>query len=150
MPLVFAAVTDPVASGFVGSLAHPGSNITESESAASLLARGPNGAVVVLPSSFINVNRHLLIALLSRHRLLAIYPFRAYSSSGGLVSNGPVFANFFGAQHLRRSDSEGGETRGPACPAPNKFELLINIKTVKTLGLTVPPTLLAPADEVIE
>ena len=98
-----------------------------------------------------NSSRDLIIALASRHRLPVVYPFRVFISAGGLVSYGPDTID----PHRRAADYVNRILRGdkPAelpVQAPTKFELAINLKTAKALGLEVPHTLLARADEVIE
>ena len=111
----------------------------------------PNGGLMVLPDVFTYVHRELIVALAARHRLPAIYPFRYFPASGGLMSYGvdPV-------DEFRRAASYIDRILNGAKPAelpvqqPTKFELVINLKTAKALGLDIPPTLLARADEVIE
>jgi putative ABC transport system substrate-binding protein len=217
IPIVMAAVNDPVEQGFVSSLAHPGGNITgfsfidfqmvgkwlemlkeaapgvsraalmfnpdmspqyylylrsfeamprsiaaqvtaspvrdtgEVEAAMTKLGREPGGGLIVAPDAFTVVHQHLFIRLAQQHRLPAVYSYRIIVAQGGLMSYGPdPFDNF------RRSASYIDRILKGAKPAdlpvqqPTKFELAINLKTAKALGLEVPPTLLARADEVIE
>ena len=115
------------------------------------LAREPNGGLMVLPDiSMINY-REAIIALAARHRVPAIYPFRFFAASGGLMSYGTdveeVFRRAAGYVDRILKGTSPGEL---PIQAPTKYELVINLKTAKALGLEVPPTLLARADEVIE
>jgi ABC-type uncharacterized transport system substrate-binding protein len=114
-------------------------------------AREPNGGLMVLPDASTLNNRDLIVALAARHRLPAIYPFRYFATSGGLVSYGNDVADA-----LRRAASyvdrilKGAKPGDLPVQAPVKYELVINHKTARTLGLEVPPLMLARADEVIE
>ena len=216
VPIVFGAVVDPVGSGFVASLSHPGGNITgfanfeyslsgkwldlckdvapstaraavlrdaaspaeigmfaaiqlaapslglgvepvgmndpdEIERAIIAFARRPNGSLIVLGSALANIHRDLLITLAARHRLPAVYSDRVFVAAGGLISYGPDRIDQF-----RRSATyvdrilRGEKPANLPVQAPTKYELVLNLKTAKALGLDVPPTLLARADEVIE
>ena len=216
VPIVFPVASDPVAAGFVESLARPGGNATgfmdweygmavkwpellkqiapsvtrvavlrdptiptgpaqfgviqavapslgmdvvpinvrdvpEIERALAAFARSSNGSLIVTPSGFASVNRDLIITLAARHRLPAVYFGRYFVNSGGLISYGNDIVD----QYRRAAGYVDRILRGekPAdlpVQAPTKYELVINLKTAKTLGLDVPPTLLARADEVIE
>jgi len=216
VPIVFPVASDPVAAGFVESLARPGGNATgfmdweygiavkwpellkqiapsvtrvavlrdptiptgpaqfgviqavapalgmdlvpinvrdvpEIERALAAFARSSNGSLIVTPSGFASVNRDLIITLAARHRLPAVYFGRYFVTSGGLISYG----NDIVEQYRRAAGYVDRILRGekPAdlpVQAPTKYELVINLKTAKALGLTVLPTLLARADEVIE
>jgi putative ABC transport system substrate-binding protein len=217
IPIVFAAVVDPIGSGFVASLARPGSNSTgfalseppmaskwvellkgiapgtapaaflfnpelapfageyfrhaeaaaarlrveltaaaahddrDIEDALAALARLPNGGLVVNPDTFNRIHRQQIIALTARHRLPAIYGYGYYVADGGLMSYGadPI-------DHFRQAASyvdrilRGEKPADLPVQAPTKFEMVINLKTAKALGLTIPDTLLATADEVIQ
>jgi putative ABC transport system substrate-binding protein len=111
----------------------------------------PNLGLVVLPSVFATTYRTQLIAAAISNRLPAIYPYRFFAEAGGLMSYGINIPNQFrgAAQYVDRILR--GEKAGELpVQAPDKFELVINLKTAKALGLDIPPTLLARADEVIE
>jgi len=218
VPIVFAAISDPVGSGFVETLARPGGNATgftnfvstmaakwlevlkeiapqvqravllfnpqtapyvaqyyqrpfeaaapsfgvraiaavvhqtgEIEAAIADMAREPGGGLVVPPDNFSYVHRELIFALAARHRLPAVYPFRFMAREGGLISYGVDLGETFprAAEYVDRI-LKGTQPADLPVQAPTKFELAINLKTANTLGLNVPPTLLARADEVIE
>jgi putative ABC transport system substrate-binding protein len=93
----------------------------------------------------------LIIGLAARHRIPAVYPFRFYASDGGLVSFGIDPADLFrrAASYVDRI-LRGEKAADLPVQAPTRYELVVNLKTAKSLGLNVPPTLLAIADEVIE
>src|SRR5207253_1378895 len=125
IPIVFAGVSDPVGSGLVAS--------------------------IVMPDAFTTVQRKAIIALAAQHRFPAIYPYRYEVVDGGLMSYGVDTVDL-----LRRAALyvdrilKGEKATDLAVQAPVKFELVINLKTAKALGLEIPPMLLARADEVIE
>jgi len=123
----------------------------EMERAIAVFARGSNGGLIVTASSATAVHRELIIMLAARHGLPAVYPFRYYVTSGGLISYGPDPTDQFrrAAGYVDRI-LKGEKAADLPVQAPTKYELAINLKTAKALGLTVPPTLLARADEVIE
>ena len=216
VPIVFTQTPDPVAAGFVASLARPGGNATgfttseygvsgkwlellkeiapgvnrvavlrdptipagvgqfasiqsvapsfgvelspvnvrdanEIERDVTAFARGSNGGLIVTSSGLAAFHRQLIIALAARHRLPAIYSYRYFATSGGLISYGPDPIDQFhrAASYVDRI-LKGEKPADLPVQAPTKYELAINLKTAKALGLTVPPTLLARADEVIE
>jgi len=216
VPIVFTALSDPVAAGFVDSLARPGGNATgfmnfefslsgkwpellkqiapdvtrvavlrdpaisagpalfgviqsvapslrmevnpvnvrnadEIERAVAAFARAPNGGLIVTGSGLAQLHRDLIIALAARHKLPAVYYERFFVAAGGLVSYG---ANYID-QYRRAAGYADRILKGekPAdlpVQAPTKYETVLNLKTAKALGLDVPPTVLARADEVIE
>ena len=214
IPIVFTNVVDPVGSGYVASLSHPGGNATgftqfeyrisgkwfellrevapsvsrvavirdprigpgigqfaviqamapelvelfpvdplstaEIEHALTALARSANGGLIVTSGSTAFA-RDLIIALASRHRLPAIYPFRYFAQSGGLISYGPnsVEPSRGAASYVDRI-LKGEKPADMPVQAPTKYELVINLKTAKALGLVISPSLLSRADEVIE
>ena len=216
IPIVFVRVTDPVATGFVDTLARPGGNITgfmnaeyslsgkwlelltqiapgvtraavlkdpnnpagsgdfgviqiaaqlrglevkpinvddprELETSIAVFARSANGGLIVTPSASVSVHRDLIVTLAARYKLPAVYGNRANASGGGLISYGPAFVDQFrrAADYVDRI-LKGEKPADLPVQAPTKFELVINLKTAKALGLTVPQSLLAAADEVIE
>ena len=111
----------------------------------------PNGGLIVVVSSWATVHRELIIALAATHRLPAVYPHRYFVAGGGLVSYGPDLIDQYrrAAGYVDRI-LKGEKPADLPVQAPTKYELVINLKTAKALGLDVPPTLLARADEVIE
>jgi putative tryptophan/tyrosine transport system substrate-binding protein len=216
LPIVFAAVADPVGAGFVESMARPGGNATgfmiyeyslggkflellrqiapnvtrvavlrdannpallatfgavrgaaqllgvevsvvdtrdagEIERGVTAFARSANGGLIVLPGARASVHGALIVALAERFKLPAIYPFRYHTTGGGLIYYGPDFVEPFrpAAGYVDRI-LKGEKAADLPVQAPTKYELVINLKTAKALGLTVPPMLLAQADEVIE
>jgi putative tryptophan/tyrosine transport system substrate-binding protein len=131
--------------------ASPVHNEAEIEAAITAFAREPRGGLIVAPDAFINTRRHLIMELAKQHRLPAIYGFRQFVTEGALMSYGPDTADI-----VRRSAAyvdrilKGEKPADLPVQSPTKYELVINLKTAKALGLEVPPTLLARADEVIE
>jgi putative ABC transport system substrate-binding protein len=126
-------------------------NTDEMEGVIEQFAREPDGALLVMPDLFTATNRQSIIALAAKHRLPALYPFRYFIASGGLMSYGTETLETYrqAASYVARVLK--GENPGDLpVQAPSKYELVINLKTAKALGLDVPPTLLARADEVIE
>ena len=219
LPIVFAAVGNPVAEGLVTSLARPGGNVTglslvqqelvgkslellkqavpEVSRVALLLkpdampdrakkdrlnaadvaaralgvrlqvveARGPEdfdrafsdmtraraGALAVLATPVFDSERRRLVDLAAKNRLPTVYSYRSYVEAGGLMSYGPDLADSFrrAATYVDRI-LKGARPGDLPVEQPTKFELVINLKTAKTLGLTIPPSLLQRADEVIQ
>jgi len=216
LPIVFVQVPDPVAAGFVDSLARPGGNATgftqyeygvggkllellkeirpaltraivlrdpttpdgigqfaaiqamgpslgvelrpigvrepvEIERAVSTISREPGGGLIVAASGLAIRHRELIITLAAKHRLPAVYPYRFFVIDGGLVSYGPNSIDPYrrAAGYVDRI-LKGEKPAELPVQAPTKYELVINLKTAKALGLDMPPTLLVRADEVIE
>jgi putative ABC transport system substrate-binding protein len=217
IPIVFAAITDPVGSGFIASLPRPGGNMTgvmnyeasvigkwlamlkeiapslvraafvvnpktaayynyylragealaqslgiepvpalvenatDIELALASFAGRPNGGLVVIPDVAATVHRDLIIALAARHGVPAVYFARYWVAAGGLMSYGNDFVDVFrqAASYVDRI-LRGDKPGNLPVQAATKFETIINLKTAKALGLTVPPGLLVAADEVIE
>jgi ABC-type uncharacterized transport system substrate-binding protein len=216
VPIVFTQVADPVAAGFVESLARPGGNATgfivfeygisvkwlellkeidprvtraavlrdpaiasgigqlaaiqgvapglgvelrpvdvrdtgEIERAVTAFARSPNGGLIVTASPLALVHRELIATLAARHRLPAVYSFRYFATVGGMISYGPNSIDPYrrAAGYVDRI-LKGEKPADLPVQAPTRYELVINLKTAKALGITIPPTVLARADEVIE
>jgi putative tryptophan/tyrosine transport system substrate-binding protein len=217
VPIVFAAVADPIGSGFIASLPRPGGNITgvmlyeasvtgkwlamlkeiapslvragfvanpktatfynyylrAGEAVASSLgitlvptlvenvadfertiqsfASAPNGGLVIIPDTATVAHRDLIIALAARHRMPAVYSQRIFVAAGGLMSYGVDFVDLCrqAAPYVDRI-LRGDKPANLPVQAATKFETIVNLKTAKALGLTVPPGLLVAADEVIE
>jgi len=216
VPIVFAAVADPVGAGYVETLARPGGNATgftvveysiagkwlgllkeiaprmtraavlrdsaiaagagffgaiqapasalgvelrpvdvrdsgEIERSVAAFAQTPNGGLIVTGSPAATARRDLIVKVAARHRLPAIYSVRPYVTAGGLISYGADFLDQFrlAAGYVDRI-LKGEKPSDLPVQAPTKYELVINLKTAKALGLDVPPTLLARADDVIE
>ena len=216
VPIVFPIIADPVAGGFVDSLAHPGGNATgfmlfeysmsgkwlellkqiapgvrrvavlgdpdtatgpaqfgviqalasslgveassfnkrdasEIERTVTSFARTPNGGLIVTAGGPALVNRDLVITLAARHKLPAIYFDRAFVTAGGLLSYGPDRIDLYrrAAGYVDRI-LKGEKPADMPVQAPTKYQRVINLKTAKALGLIVPQSLIAIADEVIE
>jgi putative ABC transport system substrate-binding protein len=216
VPIVFAAIPDPVGAGFVDSLSQPGGNATgflafeynlsgkwlellkeiapgvtraavlrdhalpagigqfaviqsvapsvgidvrpidvhdaaEIERSVATFARSGNGGMILTSSPLAEVHRDLIFALAARYKLPAIYTERHYVVDGGLISYGPSYFDQFrrAAGYVDRV-LKGEKPADLPVQAPTKYELIVNLKTAKALGLTIPPTVLSRADEVLE
>lgn len=114
-------------------------------------ARGTNGGLILTGSNLAILHRDLIVALAARHKLPTVYYERFYASAGGLISYGPDRIDLYrlAAGYVDRILRGESPAELPV-QAPTKFELTVNLKTAKALGLTVPPTLLATATELIE
>jgi putative ABC transport system substrate-binding protein len=123
----------------------------EMERAITAFARGSNSGLLVTGSSSASLHRKLIIGLAAQYRLPAVYFNRLFVTAGGLISYGPDYVDQFrlAAGYVHRI-LKGEKPGDLPVQAPTKYELVINLKTAKALGLDVPPTLLARADEVIE
>jgi putative ABC transport system substrate-binding protein len=123
----------------------------EMERAVAAFARTPNGGLIVTSGAAATLHRELIITLAAQHKLPAVYYERYFVAAGGLISYGADYIDQY-----RRSASyvdrilKGEKPADLPVQAPTKYELVINLKTAKTLGIEVPPMLLARADEVIE
>ncbi|MGA7532923.1 MAG: ABC transporter substrate-binding protein [Pseudolabrys sp.] len=123
----------------------------EIERAITTFARTANGGLIVTPNASVSVHRDLIVALAARHRLPAVYPFRYHADGGGLVSYGLDVVD-----QCRRAAGyvdrilKGEKPADLPVQAPTKYEMVINLKTAKALGLTLSESLIARADEVIE
>jgi putative ABC transport system substrate-binding protein len=127
------------------------SDATELEPAIVAAAREPGTALIVFPDIFTGAHHEQIVALAEQYMLPAIYPFRFFAAGGGLMSYGIDTPDLFRrmAGYVDRI-VKGAKPSDLPVQAPNKFELVINLKTAKALGLEIPPKLLALADEVIE
>jgi putative ABC transport system substrate-binding protein len=124
---------------------------TEIRQRFALFAREPNGAVVVFPSPVTVQYRESIISATAEQRLPAIYPYHFFAVDGGLMSYGaPLLDVYRGAASYADRILRGAKVAELPVQQPTKYELVINLKTAKALGLTVPQSLLASADEVIE
>jgi putative tryptophan/tyrosine transport system substrate-binding protein len=117
---------------------------------ADFAAKAASG-LIILPDAFTTGHRGLIVALAARYRLPAVYPLRVFAASGGLISDGGDPIDIFrrAASYVDRI-LKGADPGSLPVQTPTKFELVINLKTAKAMGLDVPPMLLASADEVIE
>jgi putative tryptophan/tyrosine transport system substrate-binding protein len=150
-PLFLREFGSAPASLAVALSATPVHDEADIEAAATSLAREPGGGLIVAPDPFMNTHRGLIMRLAEQHRLPAIYSFRQYVTEGALMSYGPDTADI-----VRRSAAyvdrilKGEKPADLPVQAPTRFALVINLKTAKTLGLTVPLIMQMTADEVIE
>jgi putative tryptophan/tyrosine transport system substrate-binding protein len=123
----------------------------EIESAVAALARKPGGSLIIMPDAFNTVHRQLIILLAARHSLPAIYPYRYQAVEGGLLSYGVDTVDLMrrAAPYVDRI-LKGEKPADLPVQAPVKFELVVNLRAARVIGLTVPPAVIARADEVIE
>jgi putative ABC transport system substrate-binding protein len=128
-----------------------GGEAGEIERALTTFARSSNGGLIVTSSPSTAAHRVLIVALAARHRLPAVYSYRYFATSGGLMSYGPDTTDPFrrAADYINRI-LKGEKPADLPVQAPTKYELVINLKTAKALGLDLPASVLARADEVIE
>lgn len=161
--LMFNPATEPYGPGFLRSLetAAPSLGVkpigalihdpAEIEGTMRLLGSGADRGLIVLPGPFADVHREEIITLAAHHRVPTIYGYRYFTASGGLIAYGPNGADMFrrAAAYVDRI-LKGEKPADLPVQQPIAFELAINLKTAKTLGLTVPANLLALVDEVIE
>jgi putative tryptophan/tyrosine transport system substrate-binding protein len=125
--------------------------VTEIEDALTAFGQGPDHAIIVLPDGLVVNNRSLIIERVNRAKIPVVYPFRIFAESGGLLSWGLDFVEVYrqAATYVDRILRGAKPTELPI-QAPNKFNLVINLKTAQTFGFKIPPTLLTLADELIE
>jgi putative ABC transport system substrate-binding protein len=168
IPIIIAVVADPVGSGFVASFPRPAAtsqvspissrrspasvhDMSELESVIASQAREPNGGLIAMPDSLMLSHGAEITSLAARYRLPAVYPFRFFAELGGLLSFGSdQVDNYRRAATYVDKILNGAKPSELPVQGPVKFELVINLKTAKALGLKVPPTLLATANAVIE
>jgi putative ABC transport system substrate-binding protein len=126
-------------------------DVAEIEKAIDGLAGQPNTGLIVQPDAITTARRQVIVDLVRKHRVPAVYPIRAFATDGGLMVYGVDIVDQFrrAASYVDRI-LKGTKPADLPVQAPSKFELVINLKTAKALGLEVPPALLARADEVIE
>ena len=135
----------------IATIAAPARTAVDIERAISAIAAQPNGGLIVQPDNYILTNRKLIIDLVARYRLPAVYTLPIEAVEGGLVTYSPDEIDL-----ARRSAAyvdrilRGERPADLAVQQPLKYELMVNLKTAKALGLTIPETLLATADEVIQ
>jgi putative ABC transport system substrate-binding protein len=124
---------------------------SEIDGTVAAFARSPNGGLIVTSTGLVLRHRELIIALAARHGLPAVYWNRFYPAAGGLISYGPDPIDPYrrAAGYIDRI-LKGEKPGGLPVQQPTRYELVINLRTAKALGLTVPDTVLARADEVIE
>ena len=160
---VIVNVRNPNAALFVNSIEHAAKTLglglavlavneaAELENAVREFSREVNGSLVVTPDALTVANRERIIAAAARHRLPAAYPFRLFVTSGGLLSYGTDRADLYrrAAAYVDRV-LKGAKVGDLPVQQPTRFDLVLNLRTANALGLTIPPTLLARADEVIE
>jgi putative tryptophan/tyrosine transport system substrate-binding protein len=127
------------------------SSRSDLENAIERIASEPNGALIVFAGPLAVAHRDLIITLAVKHRLPLLYPYRYFTAAGGLISYGPDLVDQYrlAASYVDRI-LEGEKPAAPPVQFPTRYMLVINLKTTKALGLIVPDTLLARADEVIE
>jgi putative ABC transport system substrate-binding protein len=114
-------------------------------------ARGGDGGLIVTAAGSAMLHRDLIVTLAARHKLPAVYPDRSFVAAGGLISHGPDRTDQYrqAAGYVDRI-LKGEKPAEMPVQAPTKYEIVINLKTAKSLGLTLPPAVLARADEVLE
>jgi putative ABC transport system substrate-binding protein len=132
-------------------IANPVHDTAEIERTIAAFGRDPGGGLVMLSDGFTLAHRELIVRLVDQYRVPTVYPFREFAKSGGLLSYGVDMASQFGqaAPYVDRI-LKGAKPGDLPVQAPTKFELIVNLKTAKALGLDVPVGVLAIADEVIE
>ena len=135
----------------VRAIATPVLDAAELESAITALGQEPDSALFVVPDVFVQVHRALIIRLAEKYRVPAIYPYRFFPSSGGLLSYGfDTVQRIPASRIVCRSDPQGRQAGGSPVQAPASFKLVINLKAAQAIGLTMPASFLLRADEVIE
>jgi putative tryptophan/tyrosine transport system substrate-binding protein len=149
-PLWQSAIERAAALSAVESTATPVRTAREAYQALTAFARERNGALVVLPDTFTVANRATIVALATEQRLPAVYPFKHFVQNGGLMSYGVDGADLYRRAAAYADRILKGADPGELPVQAPKYELVVNLKAAKALGLDVPPPLLASADEVIK
>jgi len=153
IPIVFATGDDPVKVGLVAGLNRPGGNISERDfdTAFATLAQQRVEALLIVGNALFTGQRYRLVAAAARYALPTIYPLREFVAAGGLMSYGGSLTEAYRQVGIYAGRILKGEKPADLpVTLPTKFELVINLQTAKGLGIEIPPTLLARADEVIE
>ena len=147
----FGAIQAPASSLGLELIAVNPREASEIERAIAAFARTPNGGLITTSSALAIIHRDLIIGLAAKHKLPAVYHRRVFPASGGLISYGPdaIDLSRRAAGYVDRI-LKGEKPADLPVQTPSKYELVINLKTAKALGLSVPPSLLASANEVIE
>jgi putative ABC transport system substrate-binding protein len=147
----FAAIQSAAATSGVELTPIGVRNSDEIERDVAAFAHGPNGGLIVTANTLVTLHRDLIVTLAARHKLPAVYPFRSSVIGGGLLSYGPdQFIQWRLAPGYVDRILRGEKPADLPVQAPTKYEMAINLKTAKALGLTIPETLLATADEVLQ
>jgi len=149
-PKFVQSITPMAPSLGVNLMVIPTRDITELDRAVAAVAGEPKGGLIVSPDSFTDANRSLIISLAARYRLPAIYAYRYYAAEGGLMSYGHDVEPWQRAPAYVDKILKGASPADLPIQQPTKFELVINLKTAKALGLAIPPQLLDRANELIE
>ena len=146
-----AAIKTAARSVGLQAIADDAHDDTEIERIIDAFAKQPNGGLIVLPGVFTLVHLKAIVASAVRHRLPAVYPYRYFIAGGGLLSYGVETVDLYrrAASYVDRI-LKGEKPADLPVQAPIRYELVVNLKAAKTLGLTIPPPLIARADEVIE
>jgi len=148
---MFQSAESAAASLGVEPIRMPVRSTGEIESSIAAFARAPNTGMIALPDNFMFIHRELIIGIVGRHRLPTVYAFGFWARDGGLIGYGnDVIEPYRLAAGYVDRILRGASVGELPVQQPTKFELVINLKTARALGLEVPPTLLARADEVIE
>jgi putative ABC transport system substrate-binding protein len=135
----------------VEAIAAPVHSDPEIETAIIALGREPRGGLVVMPDTFLNVHRSPIISAAARHNVPAVYALSFFARDGGLLSYGPDSLDIFrGAATYVDRILRGAKPGDLPVQFPTKFEMVVNLKAAKALGLTVPQSILLRAEEVIE
>ena len=150
---------DVYTEGFVAAAAplgmpatiYPLGGLADIESAIATVARNPGGGLIVAPNNIVGVNRKRIFALATEHHLPAVYAYEFYAQDGGLVAYGPdLIEQAKGCAGYVDKILRGAKPADLPIQLPTKYKLVINVKAAQAIGLTISPTLLARADEVIE
>jgi len=150
-PLFLRSIEAAAPSFAIKPIASPAQNAAEIAQSIEAFAGAPGRGLVVMPGPFPARHRDLIIATAAKHRLPAVYEYRYFVTGGGLISYGADAVDLYRRAAAYIDRILRGEKSGDLpVQAPTKFELAVNLKTAKALGLTVPPTLIVRADEVIE